>query len=37
MQCPAGELAMRVDKQELESGNVYYRYASVKRNVRTAH
>lgn len=34
MQCPAGELAMRVDKQELESGNVFYRYAFSKKKCK---
>jgi len=30
MQCPAGELAMRTDKKELESGNTFYRYTFSK-------
>ncbi len=34
MQCPAGELAMRVDKTELESGNTFYRYAFSKKKCK---
>ncbi|MFZ5642570.1 MAG: IS1182 family transposase [Bacillota bacterium] len=34
MQCPAGELAMRVEKRELESGNTFYRYVFSKRKCK---
>ncbi len=34
MQCPAGELAMRVEKRELESGNIFYRYVFSKRKCK---
>ncbi len=35
MQCPAGELAARADKKELESGNTFYRYIFSKRKCKT--
>ncbi len=34
MQCPAGELAARADKRELESGNTFYRYIFSKRKCK---
>lgn len=34
MQCPAGELAMRVEKRELESGNTFYRYVFSKKKCK---
>ena len=34
MQCPAGELAMRTDKKELESGNTFYRYIFSKKKCK---
>ncbi len=34
MQCPAGELAARADKRELESGNAFYRYIFSKRKCK---
>ncbi|WP_461391917.1 IS1182 family transposase [Desulfosporosinus fructosivorans] len=34
MQCPAGELAMRTDKKELESGNTFYSYIFSKKKCK---
>ena len=34
MQCPAGELAIRADKKDLESGNAFYRYIFSKRKCK---
>jgi hypothetical protein len=34
MQCPAGELAIRADKKELESGNTFYSYIFSKRKCK---
>jgi len=34
MQCPAGQLAMRADKKELESGNTFYSYIFSKKKCK---
>ena len=34
MQCPAGELATRVNKKQLESGNTFYRYTFSKKKCK---
>lgn len=34
IQCPAGELAMRTDKKELESGNTFYSYIFSKKKCK---